>query len=81
MMKVRIEISLKDGVLDPQAKTISHSLHSLGYTSLKDVKIIKTMELDIDTIDREFALEQAKAMSESLLANPVIENYTIELES
>lgn len=80
-MKVRIEISLKDGVLDPQAKTIAHALESLGYSSLKGVKMIKTLELTLDTSDKDYALSQAKEMSETLLANPVIENYIIKLES
>lgn len=80
-MKVKIDISLKNGVLDPQAKTIFHALESLGFDCVKDLKMIKTIELDIDTNEKSFALSKAKEMSEMLLANPVIEDYKIELES
>lgn len=80
-MKVKIEISLKDGVLDPQAKTIFHALQSLGFDSVSGLKITKILTLDINTNDKSYALNQAKEMADSLLANVVIENYKIELES
>lgn len=78
-MKVKIEISLKSGVLDPQAKTISHALESLGFDCIKDLKTKKVIELDLDINDKEEALSKAKEMSEMLLTNLVIENYNIEL--
>lgn len=87
--KVRIHISLKNGVLDPQAKAISHALDSLGFTGVRGVRMIKTIELDLDESSdlgksggessNEDALQKAKEMSETLLANPVIEDYEIEL--
>lgn len=80
-MKAKIEISLKDGVLDPQAKTILKALESLGFNYIKDLKTRKVIELTLNIDNKEEALEQAKEMSEMLLANPVIENYTIELIS
>ena len=78
-MKAKIEISLKNGVLDPQAKTIFHALESLGFDCINDLKTKKIIELDLNIDDREQALSKAKEMSETLLANPVIENYHIEL--
>lgn len=80
-MKVKIEISLKDGVLDPQAKTIFHALQSLGFECVNGLKITKVLTLDINTNDTSYALNQAKEMADNLLANVVIENYKIELES
>lgn len=89
--KVRIHISLKNGVLDPQAKAISHALDSLGFTGIRGVRMIKTIELDLcesgdltESSDLgkssgEVALKKAREMSETLLANPVIEDYEIEL--
>ena len=78
-MKAKIEISLKNGVLDPQAKTIFHALESLGFDCINDLKTKKIIELDLNIDDREQALSKAKEMSETLLANLVIENYYIEL--
>lgn len=79
-MKARIEISLKNGVLDPQAKTIFNALDSLGFGCVRDVKMTKNIILDLNTDDKKLALEKSKEMSEMLLANTVIENYKIELE-
>lgn len=80
-MRVKIEISLKNGILDPQAKTIFHALESLGFDCINDLKTKKIIELDLNINNKEEALNVAKEMSEMLLANPVIENYTIELLS
>ena len=80
-MKVKIEISLKDGVLDPQAKTIFNALESLGFDCINDLKMKKVIELDLNADNKKEASNKAKEMSEMLLANPVIENYTIELLS
>lgn len=80
-MKVKIEISLRDGVLDPQAKTIFNALESLGFDCINDLKIKKVIELDLNVDNKKEASNKAKEMSEMLLANPVIENYTIELLS
>ncbi|RDU58499.1 phosphoribosylformylglycinamidine synthase subunit PurS [Helicobacter sp. MIT 99-5507] len=78
-MRAKIEISLKNGVLDPQAKTIFHALESLGFNCINDLKTKKIIELDLNINNKEEALNKAKEMSEMLLANPVIENYNIEL--
>ncbi len=80
-MKAEIEISLKEGILDPQAKTIFNALHALGFDSVKDLKISKKMTLVLDTNDANLAREMAESMAQDLLANPVIENYAIKIES
>lgn len=78
-MKARVHISLKPGVLDPQGKAIGNALASLGFTGVGDVRQGKLIELDIDENDRAKAHEKVEAMCKELLANPVIENYAIEL--
>lgn len=80
-MKAEVEISLKEGILDPQAKAIFNALHSLGFDCVKDLKITKKLILELDSRDNALANEQLEAMSRELLANPVIENYKIKLES
>ena len=80
-MKAEVEISLKDGILDPQAKTIFNALHSLGFDCVRDLKIAKKMILDLDLSDINHANEQLESMSKDLLANPVIENYKIKILS
>lgn len=74
-MKVRVLVSLKNGVLDPQGKAIEHALGSLGFDGVGDVRVGKTIDLELadDTSD-----EDIDAMCRKLLANTVIENYRIE---
>ena len=78
-MKARVIISLKNGVLDPQGKAISNSLAGLGFSGVEDVRQSKVIELDLAETDREKATAQVDKMCVQLLANTVIENYSIEL--
>jgi phosphoribosylformylglycinamidine synthase subunit PurS len=78
-MKARVHISLKNGVLDPQGKAISNSLHGLGFDSVLDVRQGKTIELDLTDMTKQTAQEELDKMCQQLLANTVIENYSIEL--
>jgi phosphoribosylformylglycinamidine synthase subunit PurS len=78
-MKARVHISLKNGVLDPQGKAISNSLHGLGFESVLDVRQGKTIELDLTEMNKETAEAEIDKMCQQLLANTVIENYSIEL--
>ncbi len=80
-MKARIHITLKSGVLDPQGKAIQSSLGALGFSGVENVRQGKYIELNISTVDRAKAHEQLSQMCEKLLANTVIENYTIDLET
>lgn len=74
-MKIRIIVTLKSGVLDPQGKAIHHALEGLGFADVNDVRAGKFIELDVaDTVD-DAAVDD---MCRKLLANTVIENYRIE---
>lgn len=78
-MKVEVIVSLKDGVLDPQGKAIGHALESLGHKDIKEVKVGKVITLEIAGEDRTAIQKEVEVMCESLLANTVIENYTIKM--
>lgn len=78
-MKARIEITLKNGVLDPQGKAIEGALGGLGFSGVSEVCQGKLIEVTIDTLDHAAAREQVDRMCRELLANTVIENYTFEL--
>ena len=74
-MKIRVHVTLKNGVLDPQGKAIHHALEGLGFAGVNDVRAGKLIELDLadDVMDSEI-----EEMCRQLLANTVIENYRIE---
>ncbi|MFM5931484.1 MAG: phosphoribosylformylglycinamidine synthase subunit PurS [Novosphingobium sp.] len=74
-MKVRVSVSLKNGVLDPQGRAIQHSLEGLGFAGVKDVRAGRMIELEVDDSVTDEALDE---MCRKLLANMVIENYRIE---
>lgn len=78
-MKVRVYISLKNGVLDPQGKAIHGSLQHLGFDNVNSIRQGKLIELEIDETDRTKAEETVTQMCEQLLANTVIENYELEV--
>ncbi|HVO91603.1 MAG TPA: phosphoribosylformylglycinamidine synthase subunit PurS [Terriglobales bacterium] len=80
-MRVKIFISLKNGVLDPQGKTIQRSLHTLGYDEVHDVRMGKYLELDIDGASREAVELRIREMCDKLLTNTVIEDYRFEIGS
>jgi phosphoribosylformylglycinamidine synthase subunit PurS len=74
-MKLRIIVTLKNGVLDPQGKAIHHALEGLGFDGVNDVRAGKLIELDVADNTSDAALDE---MCRKLLANTVIENYRIE---
>lgn len=78
-MKAKIHVTLKPDVLDPQGKAVQHALGSLGFTGIGEVRQGKYIEIDLSEKDREIAEENVKKMCRKLLANTVIENYTIEI--
>ncbi|MFN3955327.1 MAG: phosphoribosylformylglycinamidine synthase subunit PurS [Pararhodobacter sp.] len=78
-MKARVHVMLKTGVLDPQGEAVRHALGALGFDGVEAVRQGKVIELDLAETDRARAEEALKAMCEKLLANTVIERYTIEL--
>jgi phosphoribosylformylglycinamidine synthase PurS subunit len=79
MYKVTVFVTLKESVLDPQGSAVKDSLHSLNYDEVKDVRIGKYMELEIDAANEEMARERVTEMCEKLLANTVIEDYKFDI--
>ena len=78
-MKAKVHITLKTGVLDPQGKAVQHALGSLGFAGIDDVRQGKYIELTLAETDRGKAQAAVEQMCRSLLANTVIEHYTVEI--
>jgi len=78
-MKVRILVSLKDSVLDPQGQTVRNALHTLGYESIKNVRQGKVFEIELDGVSREEAAKVIPEISEKVLANPIIEKFSWQI--
>jgi phosphoribosylformylglycinamidine synthase len=79
-LKARIHITLKNGVLDPQGKTIHQSLEGLGFDGVNDVRQGKFIEIELADGDAAAAKAKVSEMCEQLLANTVIENYAVEID-
>jgi phosphoribosylformylglycinamidine synthase len=79
-MKAIVNVYLKEGVLDPQGKAAHHALESMNFKGVKDVRIGKQIIIQLDTDNKEEAMKEVKEMCETLLANTVIEDYTIEID-
>ena len=79
-MKAKVFVALKPSILDPQGKTITGALQSLGYDDVQDVRQGKYFELDIVAETAEKAQALASEVADKLLANPVIESYRVEIE-
>ncbi|TQS72615.1 phosphoribosylformylglycinamidine synthase subunit PurS [Rhodobacteraceae bacterium] len=77
-MKARVHVMLKDGVLDPQGEAIRHALGALGFAGVNGVRQGKVIELDLAASDTAAAEAEVSQMCEKLLANMVIEKYTVE---
>ena len=78
-MKATVHVTLKNGVLDPQGKAIEHALDGLGFDGVGEVRQGKVIELELDASDQTAARDQVTQMCEKLLANTVIEDYSIDL--
>ena len=78
-LKARVHVMLKDGVLDPQGEAVKHALGTLGFSGIEGVRQGKVIELDLAATDRAAAEAEVQAMCEKLLANTVIEKYTVEI--
>ncbi|HXI87455.1 MAG TPA: phosphoribosylformylglycinamidine synthase subunit PurS [Parvularculaceae bacterium] len=78
-MKAKIRITLKEGVLDPQGKAIEGALKGLGFDGAANVRQGKIIEMTLAATDEAAARAQVESMCKKLLANPVMENYAIEL--
>ena len=79
-MRARVFVTLKPSVFDPQGKTVTDALHTLGYSAVRDVRQGKYFELDIDASTVDEAKRLAAEAADKLLANPVIESYRIEID-
>ncbi len=80
-MKARVHVTLKEGVLDPQGKAIANALAALGFDGVHGVRQGKYIEIEIDETDPGKAKSAVDEMCVKLLANTVIEDYTIELDA
>ncbi len=78
-MKARVHVTLKTGVLDPEGKAIAQALDRLGFSGLGEVRKGKFFDLELTHTDKAKAQADVKAMCEQLLANTVIESYTIDI--
>jgi phosphoribosylformylglycinamidine synthase PurS subunit len=79
-MKAVVYVTLKPGVLDPQGKAIHHSVELLGHRNIKDIRQGKYFEIALDgSMDEAEARSSMEAIAKNVLANPVIEDYTVEI--
>ena len=78
-MKVRILVSLKESILDPQGQTVKNALHTLGYHQVRDVRQGKVFELDLEGLGEEEARRLVPEISDRVLANPIIEDFTWQI--
>ena len=78
--RLEIRISPRPGLLNPEGNAVHHALESLGYASVSDVKVGKTFYVHLEAEDGDSALALADDMSRRLLANPVTEDFSIEIE-
>ncbi|WP_136618816.1 MULTISPECIES: phosphoribosylformylglycinamidine synthase subunit PurS [Mesorhizobium] len=79
MIKARITVTLKNGVLDPQGKAIEHALSGLGFGGVGAVRQGKVFDVELAESDKAKAEADLKSMCDKLLANTVIENYSVTL--
>ena len=76
-MKVKVIVTLKSGVLDPQGKAIQQTLNGMGFSNVKDVRQGKYFDIDIDESDEQKAKQSAEEICKKLLANQVIEDFKV----
>ena len=79
-MKAVVTVMLKAGVLDPQGKAIEHALHTLGFSTVGDVRAGKVIELELAETDPAKARAEAEEMARKLLANTVIESFQVAVD-
>jgi len=80
LIRAKVYVTLKKGVLDPQGETVRGALETLGFAGVKDVRVGKFMVVTLNEVSREEASRRVDQMCKKLLANPVIEDYRFELE-
>lgn len=80
MFHAKVVVTLRTSILDPQGKAVEHGIHALGYPDVKNVRIGKFIEMDIAAESREEAERITREVSQKLLANPVMEDFSFTLE-
>jgi phosphoribosylformylglycinamidine synthase subunit PurS len=80
MAKARVYVTLKKSVFDPQGKAIHDALQSMGYAQVEDVRQGKFFDIDLGAVAGEQAREAAEEIARRVLANPVIESWTVEVQ-
>ena len=78
--KIHVRVVPRGGLLDPQGKAVEHALSALGFTEASEVRIGRAIELAIEATSADDARARTRAMCDKLLANPVTEDYTVEVE-
>jgi phosphoribosylformylglycinamidine synthase PurS subunit len=78
-MRVRVLVRLKSGILDPQGATVQRALRGLGFQDIIGLRVGKLIEVDVDAPTEEHARERVDEMCKKLLANPLLEDYTVEM--
>ncbi len=78
-MRVRILVSLKESILDPQGQTVTNALHTLGYKAVKSVRQGKVFEVELEGLSEAEAGRLVPEISHKVLANPIIEDFTWEI--
>jgi len=78
--RISIDVMLKDGILDPQGKTVEENLPSLGFSGVSGVRVGKHIELEIEAPNRDEVVARVEEMSRRLLSNPVIEDFTYRID-
>lgn len=80
-MKAKVYVTLKNGILDPQGKAVQHSLQSIGFDEALDIRQGKLFEVTLpEGISKEDAEKKVSDMAQKILANPVMENFRVEIE-
>ncbi|MBE3581228.1 MAG: phosphoribosylformylglycinamidine synthase subunit PurS [Thermoanaerobacteraceae bacterium] len=79
MYLARVHVTLKTGVMDPQGEAVKQGLLTLGYQGVKEVRVGKYLEVRLEAPDEEEARHRAEEMCRRLLANPVLEDYIVEV--
>ncbi|MBI2706334.1 MAG: phosphoribosylformylglycinamidine synthase subunit PurS [Actinobacteria bacterium] len=81
LFSVRVEVSLRPGIADPQGSTIERSLPTLGFDGIRGVRVGKSIRFDLLAVDEESARREVDDMCRRFLTNPVIEDATIDLDA
>lgn len=80
-MKVTVTIDRRPEIADPEGTTVERALHELGFTEAKSVRMDRVIHMDVDGDDPDEVKTQVESMCRQLLANPVLEDFTVEVET